>query len=86
MIQSIVIFAEQFVKPLVLRKIVQVLIGIDYTGLHFSKLFQILRRRAHYFDCFYPAELDYLNQIFPARLELSKFYVRGLKFTLNGSF
>ena len=52
----------------------------------FFKLFRIPRRRAHHSDSFFPADYEYLNHFFPARRDLSKFYVNSLKITLYSYF
>ena len=49
----------------------------------FLKLFQIPWRRAHHSERLFPAEYEYLNNFFPARPNLKKFHVEGLKITLN---
>ena len=52
---------------------------IDYTSLHFLKLFQIPRWRARHSDSFFPAEYWYSNKIFPARRDFPKIHVESLK-------
>ena len=52
----------------------------------FVKLFQIPRRRNGHSDIIFPAEYEYVNRCFPARPDFPKFYVKGLKITLNGCF
>ena len=60
-----------------------------YSLLHwpaFLKLFQIPSRKVYHSDSFFPAEYEYVNHFFPARPDFPKFYVKGLKITLNSCF
>ena len=45
------------------------------------QIFINLNRIAHYFDSFFPEEYEYLDNLFPTRPDLPKFYVEGLKIT-----
>ena len=50
------------------------------------KKIQIPRRKVHHSGSFFPAEYEYVNNFFPARPDFPKFYVKGLKITLNSCF
>ena len=55
------------------------------TGLHFLDFLKSQEEDFNFLKAFF-VEYEYLNQFFPANTDLPRFYVKGLKITLNGYF
>ena len=61
----------------------QTLVTLAYI---FKTFFQIQRRKAHHSDSIFLDEYEYVNHFSAVHPDFPKFYVKGLKITLNGCF